>query len=171
MNIRLFDIQNGKVTATEHCYTLSTLKRIMEEYPDTYNQVYTYLYYKTCPDPQNNPFFNVPEEDKEELILSEVNPDFSVEDDLIIEAIAFCNKLYETPTVRAYNGIKSMLDRLAKYLETSEITSGRDGNITALLRAAKDFQDIRLSFKGVLRDLEEEQKTRTRGNREKAYDQ
>ena len=34
MLVKLFDIQNGKVVPSEHCYTLKSLKAIMDEYPD-----------------------------------------------------------------------------------------------------------------------------------------
>ena len=34
MIAKLFDIQNGKVVPTEHCYTLKSLKDIMDNYPD-----------------------------------------------------------------------------------------------------------------------------------------
>ena len=66
MIVRLFDVQNGKVIPTEHCYTLNFLKDLMEEYPDTYMQVYQYLFYMTCPNPDMNPFFNLPEHEKED---------------------------------------------------------------------------------------------------------
>jgi hypothetical protein len=36
MLVKLFDIQNGKVIPSEHCYTLKSLKAIMDKYPDTY---------------------------------------------------------------------------------------------------------------------------------------
>jgi hypothetical protein len=169
--IRLFDIQNGKVVPSEHCYTLGSLKKIIEEYPMDYPKVYAYVFYMTCPNPDLNPFFDVPEADKEELILKEIDADFSTDDDLITDAIKLCKKLYETPTYRAYAGIKSMLDRLAKYMETTEIEHGRDGNITALVNAAAKFESIRQSFKGTLRDLEEEQQSQVRGNQNLAYDQ
>jgi hypothetical protein len=68
-------------------------------------------------------------------------------------------------------GIKAMLDRLAKYMETTEIEHGRDGNITALINAASKYEAIRQSFKGTLRDLQEEQSTTVRGNQRLAYDQ
>ena len=58
-----------------------------------------------------------------------------------------CVKLYQTPTYRAYVGIKSMLDRLAKYMETTQIEHGRDGNINALVNAAAKFEQIRQSTK------------------------
>jgi hypothetical protein len=42
-----------------------------------------------------------------------------------------------------------MLDRLAKFMETSTLTTGRDGNMNSIIAAAKSFNDIRASFKGV----------------------
>jgi hypothetical protein len=169
--IKLFDINAGTVIPTEHCYTLGFLKNIMEEYPDDYLNVYAYLFYMTCPNPDLNPFFNVPENDKEELILSQLKSEFSTEDDSIYKALALCRRLYETPTHRAYMGIKSMLDRLATYMETTAITHGRDGNINSLVAAAAKFEQIRLSFKGAYKDLMEEQQSQTRGGQNLAYDQ
>lgn len=169
--VRLFDIQNGEVVPTEHCYTLKTLKMIMIEYPQNYLRVYAYLFYMTCPDGELNPFADAPESEKEELILSQLYVDFSTEDEVILEALTFCHKLYETPTTRAYMGIKSMLDRLAKYMESTPITHGRDGNITALVNTAAKFEMIRQSFKGAHKDLQEELKGHGRGGQEIAYDQ
>jgi hypothetical protein len=169
--VKLFDIQNSRVIPTEHCYTLKFLKNIMDEYPDDYLKIYSYLFYMTCPSPDVNPFFDVPESEKEELILQQVEADFSPEEDLILNAFEMCKKLYETPTYRAYAGIKSMLDRFAKYMETTEIEHGRDGNITALVNAAAKFEAIRQSFKGTLRDLEEEQQSQVRGGQRLSYDQ
>ena len=171
MIIRLFDIENDKVKPTEHCYTLKFLKDIMEAYPDNSLKIYTYLFYMTCPNPDVNPYFHMSELDKEEYILQDTQADFSTEDDLIQIALKKCAKLYETPTSRAYKGISSMLDRLATYMENTPITDGRDGNITALVSAAKNFDGIRASFKGAYKDLKEEQQSRTRGGAGLAYDQ
>jgi len=171
MLIRLFDVQNGKVIPSEHCYTLDSLKAVMDNYPDTYMSVYQYLFYMTCPNPDINPFFNVPEAEKEDLILEEVLMEESPEDEVIRRAIATCNKLYETPTYRAYKGIKSMLDRLAKYMETTSIEHGRDGNINSLVNAAAKFEQIRQSYKGAFSDMKQEQESHVRGGQGLAYDQ
>ena len=72
MIVRLFDIQNSKVVITEHCYTLPFLKKIMDEYPDTHMQVYQYIFYMSCPNPDLNPFFNLPEHEKEDIIIEEI---------------------------------------------------------------------------------------------------
>ena len=45
MLVKLFDIQNGKVIPSEHCYTIKSLKTIMDKYPDTFLSVYLYIFY------------------------------------------------------------------------------------------------------------------------------
>ena len=171
MLVRLFDVQNGTVIPTEHCYTLKALKDIMDNYSDDHLKIYQYLFYMTCPNPDMNPFFNTPEIDKESIILTEIEAEFSTEDEDIRIALLFCQRMYETPTSRAYKGIASMLDRLGKYMETSQFTTGRDGNFNSLIAAAKSFNDIRTSFKGVYKDLQEEQSSKVRGGIGLGYDQ
>ena len=171
MIVKLFDIQNNVVVPTEHCYTLATLKTIMDNHPDDYLKIYQYLFYMTCPNPDINPFFNLSEIDKEEIVLQEINAEFSTDDGDIVGALKFCKDMYETPTSRAYKGIKQMLDKLATYMETTEITHGRDGNINSLVAAAAKFQQIRDSYKGAYKDLQDELKSQVRGGQGLAYDQ
>jgi len=170
MIVRLFDVHNGVVIPTEHCYTLKSLKDIMDEYPEDHLKIYQYLFYMTCPDPDLNPFFYTPEIEKEFLIIRETQGEFSTEDKSIYNALIFCQKMYETPTTRAYRGIASMLDRLARYMETETITAGRDGNINSMINAASKFDQIRTSFKGAYKDLQEEQQSKVRGGQGLAYD-
>jgi len=169
--VKLFDIANGVVIPSEHCYTLKDLKAVMDTYPDNHVDVYAYIFYMTCPNPELNPFFDVVEHEKEELVMRQLNPTFTAEDAVIIRAIKLCQKLYETPTLRSYMGIKKMLDRLAYYMETAPIEAGRDGNIMALVNTAAKFEDIRQSFKGAYKDLMEEQQSTVRGGQNLAYDQ
>ena len=171
MLVKLFDIQNGKVIPSEHCYTLKSLKVIIDEYPVTYMSVYLYIFYMTCPDPDMNPFFNVPENLKEDLIIEEIGLEESTEDGKIRQAINVCKEMYQTPTYRAYKGIKTMLDRLARYMETTSIEHGRDGNLTSLVNTAAKFDQIRQSFKGAYNDMKDEQKSQVRGGQGLAYDQ
>lgn len=169
--VRIFDVQNGKVIPTEHCYTLKFLKDIMDNYPDDYMKIYTYLFYMTCPNPDLNPFFHYREAEKEEEVYREVDGEFFSEDDLIQHALRMCQKMYETETSRAYNGIKKALDNLADYMAKTSITDGRDGNISQIANVAKNFDAIRQTYKGVFRDLIEEQQSSVRGGQNLAYDQ
>ena len=171
MLIKLFDVQNRTVVPTEHCYTLKSLKDIMDNYPEDYLKIYQYLFYMTCPDPDMNPFFHTPHAEKEHIIMREIDGDFSVEDDDIYRALLFCRKLYETPTSRAYEGMQKALDRISNYLSNTAITDGKDGNIAQIRAIAKDFDAIRQSFKGVYKDLQSEQQSKVRGGIGMAYDQ
>ena len=169
--IRLFDVQNSKVVPTEHCYALPFLNTIMTEYPETYLKVYQYIFYMSCPNPDMNPFFNLPEHEKEDIIIEEIKLEESPEDPKIRYALDMCKKLYETPTYRAYVGIKSMLERLGKYMEVTPIEHGRDGNINSMVNAAAKFEAIRQSYKGALVDMKQEQESSVRGGAGLAYDQ
>lgn len=171
MIVKLFDIQNNSLILTEHCYALPFLKKVMEEYPDTHLDVYKYVFYMSCPNPDLNPFFNLPENEKEDIIIEEIGLEESVEDGTIRYALDMCKKLYETPTYRAYVGIKSMLDRLAKYMEVTAIEHGRDGNINSMVNAAAKFESIRQSYKGAFSDMKQEQESSVRGGAGLAYDQ
>lgn len=173
MLAKLFDIQNNKIVATEHCYTLSWLKDIMDEFneDEEYLKVYQYLFYMTYPNPDMNPFFHVKELEKEELILEDIRAEFSTEDPLIHRGLERCRKLYETPTSRAYDGISGMLDKLATYMKVTSISDGKDGNINGIIAAAKNYEQIRTSFKGAYKDLQEEQQSRIRGGKGLGYDQ
>jgi hypothetical protein len=168
--VRIFDIQEGKVIPSEHCYINKSLKDVMDTYPENYLKIYAYAFYMTCQNPDLNPYFDVPEMDKEELILKEIEADFDTEDDIILNVLKYCKILYQTPTSRAYEAIKIGLDNMAHFMATTIPTAGRDGSATALLRIAKDFDAVRQSFKGVYRDLMEEQQT-VRGGQSLAYDQ
>ena len=169
--IRLFDISNGKVIPSEHCYTLKFLKDIMDKFPEDHLKIYMYLFYMTCPNPDMNPFFDILEQDKEEIVLKEIDADFSTDEEEIGYALKMCKKMYETPTYRAYQGIKIALDNMATFMATEQVTSGRDGSATAILRIAERFDSVRQSFKGVYRDLMEEQQSSVRGGQNLAYDQ
>jgi hypothetical protein len=171
MIVKLFDIQNNNLILTEHCYALPFLKKVMDEYPDTHLDVYKYVFYMSCPNPDLNPFFNLPENEKEDIIIEEIGLEESVEDGTIRYALDMCKKLYETPTYRAYVGIKSMLDRLAKYMEVTAIEHGRDGNINSMVNAAAKFESIRQSYKGAFSDMKQEQESSVRGGAGLAYDQ
>jgi hypothetical protein len=170
--IRLLDVENGRVIPTEHCHTIKWLKAIMDQYedPEVYINVYAYIFYMTCPS-QENPFYNVPESEKEDQILDSITLNFDTEDDVIIAALEKAEQLYETPTLRAYLGMKKMIDNLADYMGSTKILHGRDGNISALVQAAKNLQAIRESFKGLSADLAAEQETKVRGGKNLGYDQ
>lgn len=169
--INLFEIEELIVKPSIHCYNLPWLKCIIDKYGEKKALlIFSYIFYM-CYEGNENPYFNLKDTDREEIIIADLNIDFSLDDGLIEIAKIKMTKLYETPTVRAYRSIKVMLDKMSTYMETANITAGRDGNINSLIRIAEKFDAIRMSFKGVAKDLADEQKITARGGQDLAYDQ
>jgi hypothetical protein len=171
MGIRLFDIQNSTITPTEHCYTIGTLKEIMNNYPEDYLSIYAYLFYMSCLNEEENPFANVPENDKEDLILREVGGSFSADEKLIFKGLELCKKLYTTPSYNLYLSAKIGIEKAASYLRNTAITDGRDGNNLSYLKYMEKYDDICRSFESRWKAFKEEQSSISRGGHEIAYDQ
>ena len=167
--IKLLEIENKTVKPTEHCQTIKWLRVIQEKF-DNHIDIYAYIFFMSCPS-EENPFYNIPFEMREETILNDLNSEIDTEADEIVEAVEKAQVLYETPTVRAYKGIKTALDNIAEYMANTTITDGKDGNIAQIRAVAKDFDAIRQSFKGAYKDLKDEQTTSVRGGGGLAYDQ
>src|SRR5687767_6233635 len=100
--IHLFEVTNGELKPTRHCYALKFLKVIMDKFPNDYIEIYKYIFYMTCPDPVNNPYFNFNEIMKEQEIIRSNEMFFDTEEPEIIIALTMCKKMYETPTVKAH---------------------------------------------------------------------
>lgn len=171
MAIILFDIQNNKITATKHCYTIGSLKAIMDKYPKEYLSIYAYLFYMSCLNDEENPFANTPELDKEELVLKEVGGQFSIDDELIYKALEVCKILYSTPTYEMYLSAKIGVERMSKYIRNTPIVDGRDGNTAAYLKYLERFSEVRKSFEETWRAFRDEQGGKSRGGNDIAYDQ
>lgn len=169
--IKLFELDNGKIVPTEHCYTINFLKNIMDEYPDDYLKIYTYLFYMTYPYPDHNPYFNHDHAEKDENIMRDIGGTFDPDEKPIAKALIGLRRMYQTPITRAYDGISAMMDKIAVYLKDQPITNGRDGNGLFILNASIKFDAIRKSFKGTHDDLLEEQTGRARGGSQLAYDE
>lgn len=142
----------------------------MDTYPDQYLKMYQYLFYMCCYDPDSNPFFNIKESDREEMIMKQLEPGFTTEDPGVAEALDLCKELYTTPTLRAFLGIKIALDNIADFMSTTKITAGKDGNAAEMRAFAEKYDKIRQSYKGTEKDLIEEQQSRIRGGGGLAYD-
>lgn len=169
MNVRLFEMDGKTIKPTEHCYVIPWLSIIMEKFPDEYMKAYAFIYYNSYLAP-DNPYFNIPEDDREMKVIRDLQPEFDPEDENILQAIENCKEIYTTPTMDSYQAIKIMLEKLNHYLKTTEITDGRDGNIGPILRVAKEFESVRKSFKGVYEDVQEENRVRARGGAKLSYD-
>ena len=171
-NIRLFQVEDGKVLPTEHCYTISWLRVLMEKYPEHSTKMYAYLWYMSFYG-KANPFFNLKEGKVKDMeIIEALQPEFSLDNEDLQYALEKTQLMYTTATSRMHKSFKIMLDNMAEHIEENKITTGREGNMTSFISLGKNYESLRKNFSNASKALEEEQNMgRNRGGKELAYDQ
>lgn len=170
MLLKIFEIDGRKPIPSEACYIVPWLKRIMDLYPEDYIQIYSYIFFTACSD-GTNPYINFPEEDREDVIISDLKPlKFSLEDPIIIDTLKRCIKIYETPTLRIWKGAKVMLDQMADDLRTKKLTYGKDGNESAMRGMMDKIAVYTKNYMEVEKMLQEEQ-SKVKGDRVIPYHQ
>lgn len=170
MIIKIFDIVGGQVVINHNCLSIPELKAISEAYPDPI-PAFNFLHFRYDIE---SPYANIPEEEKDDVLLNDFPGEYTLEDDVMIAAMQKLEELYVTPTYRYYLDNKILMEKLGTFARTSPVTSGRDGNVGALQSQLKSVGKTILEFKQlekvVLQELEET-KGRVRGGKKLAYDQ
>jgi len=169
--IRLFDVEDGDIKPTEHCWGITWLRDIMTAFPDpkVYMKAYRYIFYMTCPDSDLNPYRNIPEVDKQEeicrMLALDESSEFIVDDMKIEKAIEEARKLYTSPANEAYTAAKSMLEKLKKSFQAEEMTwGGKDATGPALVAAMEKLPKLIQAYADTELKLNEENRSRSRGN-------
>lgn len=169
MNANIFEVENGKVVINPEVLLIPELRAVKEFYEDPIPPfAFLYHYYK-----QDGAYCNIPEEEKEELILRDNPGDYTLEDDVLITARKKIALLTMTPTYRYYLDQKVLLEKLGAFSRTAAITAGKDGNINALSAQIRSTSKIINEFKNLEKIVQEEFKSssKTKGNKKVAYDQ
>ena len=166
----IFDLANGKVVVNENVLLIPELKAVHDEYKDPIPAL-SFLHYKYHP---KGAYCNVPEEDKEDIILMDFPGEYTLEDPVMIKAMEKMTSFMVSPTYRYYLDNKELLEKLGKFARTMPITAGRDGNINAMISQIKSTGKTITEFKQLEKIAQQEideHKSRVRGEKRKAYDQ
>ena len=165
--MEIFEIEDGKVRVNTNCLVIPELKAVVDKYDEPLSAL-NFIYNMTSP---KSPFSNLPESEKEEVILMDFPGDYSPEDPEIRLAILKMQKLFLTPTRRFFLNAKKGLETLGEYLATASITEGKDSNFSsfnmALSRVGKTIEE----FKKLEKIYEEETESAIRGGHSVGYDE
>lgn len=163
--MRIFDIEEGKVIINENCYLIPELKALIDEYSDPIPAL-SYVHFLTHPD---SPYHNLPDGEKEQIVSEDVGGDFGLEDEVLEIAIAKLQKLYHTPIQDYYEGQKNSMHIVGKFLKNlseSSITTGKDGNLSEIVRMQKEAGKTMESFLKLEKLWREQVEQKLRGNAE-----
>jgi hypothetical protein len=158
----VFLIENGEVIINEHILNIGVLRAVKEFYKDPL-PAFKFLRYKYDPE---SPFFSVPEEEKDQVLMDEFPGEYTLEDEVMNAAVEWIESRI-TPKQRYLLDCKRLLERIGQYGRVTEIDSGRDGNISAFLTQVRTMGKTVAEFAQVEKIVEmelEEIKSRNRGN-------
>jgi hypothetical protein len=165
MFINLLNIENEKVVPGIECYTIPELKAILDGYEkEEAIEILTYLHFLYHP---KSAYKNIPEHERKEVILEKTRTlDWTDDDMIVVNAERIIKEMFLSPTRRFFEDAKYALERLGKYMRTTQISDGKDGNFGTysmnLTRLGKILDD----FKKLEKAVEEEEKTQIRGDQE-----
>lgn len=163
MKVNLFDKdKSGKVRITNHVKDIYYLSAILEKYgEDNALKIFKIFDFVHNLNPNENPFANLPEENKYETVLRSTYPELDLlidlEDELIVSALDLVGELYETPKYRAYKALKVAYDKLIKELEYTHMSLRKDdGNVAEVKKALEVFENLNKKLSESYSELEEE---------------
>jgi hypothetical protein len=165
---RIFEVSEDKnrLKVTPECYTIPELKAIMDKFDMQAEPYLLYIYNHTHPEA---PYINLSEDEKEENIVYDiVNTlgDFDTDDPLLQKAITKLKKLFTSTVQNYYEGLKFSMDNMAKYLRTTQILEGKDGNLSEIMRAQQNAGNTIRAFMDAQKQADDELKTKMKGNNE-----
>ncbi len=166
----ILDIENGRVVVNVNVLMIPELKAVHDAYKDPIPAL-GFLKFRYDP---RGPYCNTPEEDKDEIIIADTPGDYTLEDPVMIAAMEKMEALTVSASYRYYLDNKILLEKLGKFARTAQITTGRDGNLSALgmqiKSVGKTISEFKQLEKVVQQELDEH-KSKVRGDKKKAYDQ
>lgn len=165
MFIKIFDIQNSQVIPSEHTYVINWLKNLKEEYPEQYLKIFAYLQYMCSWNPEDNPYLAMREEDREASILSDLDIDFSLDDDLIQEALEKCREMFDMPSARIWRSLKIGIDRVSAFIDETIPDSGKDGSMTDYMKALEKINGLYENYNKGYKSFMEDVKINIRGDK------
>lgn len=163
MRINLFDKTiEGKIIITENAksiwYIRDIIKNIGEE-----SACKLFFVFDKCYDlnPMTNPFINIPEEEKFEVVLRATYPELDqlidLDDEIILEAFDLIGELYSTPKYEKYKALKMAYEKMVKTLKYVRPSLEKDtGNSGEIKKCIDALEDIEVKMKTAYTELEEE---------------
>lgn len=173
MTGKLFEIQSGKIIPKDDCWIIQPLKRIIDEYPDDYGKIFAYLHYMKSMKQSDNPYADVPIEERNETIMRDLHLYIDEESQIIKDGLECVEGIYATTFYRIYKGIKEYMDKVGTALQTiTPDFNKKDGNADTVRAFIKDYQMLSNNYKKAYRDFDEEQgNLRVRGGQRLSYDE
>jgi len=138
MIAKILTVHNDQVVIDEVIFSIPEFKALW----DTYKEVRPFQYLWALYDPES-PYLELNDLERESKLLEDYPDESNIYNTIeFVEAKEKCELLYNTPLRKILKGAKAAVEKLAEYFTNEEISSGRDGNLTAIKAALVDLPKI-----------------------------
>jgi hypothetical protein len=165
MSPKLFDINpDGTLDITSNAMLIECTKKIIDKYGMLESK--PYLAYCHLMSAIDSPLRNLPDEEKKEAAIIEVNVnlgEFDINEPLLHVCIEELKKIYSTPIYRLFEGLTEEVDNILYYLKT---TPTSDENVSYRTSLIEKAGRLSASLAAAKKTVEEEMKANTRGDQE-----
>lgn len=152
---KLFEIiEGGKIIPNKNCLIIKPIAQFIEFFGD---DAVPYLHYMVSLNPNDNPFADIPEQQKSEQIQRYLRIDIpNSEDDMVVEAaLEAVRDMYSTPVYRSVRSLKKLLDRVNEDIETlseTQLDYESGGNATGIVNIVKQLSMLKKELRAAQKD-------------------
>lgn len=128
-----------------------------------------FLHFMHYPVPDENPFFLIPDNLRENKILKNLKLENTSKPVELKEATDFVLSIYETPVIRMHKSISAAIDKMSEYIRNIEMTPD---NIKIIKDTVKDFDKLLDNYKKSSKEFYEEIRNfgKSSNHKVKSYD-
>jgi len=147
MTPKLFDLVGGEIKPTEHCYTINSLRNVIDEYGDNAGKVFATIHYYLSLNPEDNPFAYLPEVGRWDQIIASICPELDLNNPIVEFAIEDARKAYETTLYKVFKSFKNLLDKLSVAIGDVNPNLSKDlGNMGQIKEAVKSYKELKAAY-------------------------
>lgn len=157
---KILEYEDERIKITAEAYSIPEVKAIIDRYELGAEPYLAYVHLMTVP---NSPYKNLPEEERKEQIIFDVNDshgNFDPDDDLLETAVNKCKSLYESPAIQMANELEEELHRFRKLLRDTPLTGD---NFKDRKDYMKDVDKILTTYSKVKKQADEELDIKMKG--------
>ncbi len=163
---RILTVSQNKIVLDETIFAVPEFNALLEfSQGDTLPFMYIWGMY----DPQS-PYMNFEEHEREAQVLKDFPVQKYLQSIEMSEAIDKAERLYFSPLRKILAGAKRAVENISSFLSETEISDGRDGNLSQIVQTIKSLPQILKAYQEAENAYKQELQ-RNRGDAQNAVDE
>lgn len=163
---RILTVSQNKIVLDETIFAVPEFKTLIES---TQGDTLPFMYIFAMYDPQS-PYMNLDDHEREEQVLKDYPVYEYLQTMEMVNAIEKAELLYFSPLRKILKGAKRAIENISSFMEDTEVSDGRDGNLTQIVSTIKSLPQILKAYQEAENAYKQELQ-RNRGDTKSAIDE